>query len=409
MWLLAGEELAQILAVLPGACGAGRGHLGEQLIELRALCGAERGAILQQHPALALEARVELLLDAAHLVDGLRGMGDDVELVEGDLGIGQMLADSADEGRGHVDTDRLDLGGLAVMSAQVRLECLDGGRILALGHEDHPPPRRIGVRIGEERHVLVTLGAGGLIECHPPHLTEVSRTHRLVHVPLAQRHDPVDRQSTDARGPREGRLTCQQQHERLEQQREPGELAAPGRGDLHDLAVGQLHPGNPHFELALVLEEVQVPVGLGDRVVHRMHTGLPRHRKAAAELEIDTDIELPLAGIDVHPGDEPGTADAEGRLEDLLSDHCDPSVCCEPKSYRSTGRIVPPRRGCPHGSAAARYARLATTPSTSGKAVPPLAALPTWNSIEPELSSSQSASGPLFLKKMVECLRESAM
>ena len=75
MWLLAGEELAQILAVLPGACGAGRGHLGEQLIELRALCGAERGAILQQHPALALEARVELLLDAAHLVDGFRAAG----------------------------------------------------------------------------------------------------------------------------------------------------------------------------------------------------------------------------------------------------------------------------------------------------------------------------------------------
>ena len=91
VWLLAGEDLAQVLAVLPGACGARGGHLGEQPIELRALCHGERGAILQQHPALALEARVELLLDAAHLVDGFRGMGDDVELVEGDLGIGPVF------------------------------------------------------------------------------------------------------------------------------------------------------------------------------------------------------------------------------------------------------------------------------------------------------------------------------
>ena len=99
-----------------------------------------------------------------------------------------------------------------------------------------------------------------------------------------------------------------------------------------------------------------------------MHTGLSRHRKAAADLEIDTDIELPLAGIEVHPGDEPGTADAEDRLEDLISDHCDLSVCCEPKSHRSKGRIVPPRRGCPHGSTGARYARPTAWP---GRLQPP--------------------------------------
>ncbi len=69
------------------------------------------------------------------------------------------------------------------------------------------------------------------------------------------------------------------------------------------------------------MEEVQVPVGLGDGAVHRMHACLPRHGKAAADLEIDTDIQLPLARLKIHPGDEPGAADAECRLEDLLSDH----------------------------------------------------------------------------------------
>ena len=141
----------------------------------------------------------------------------------------------------------------------------------------------------------MTLGPGGRIECRPPHLAEVGRTDRLVHVPLAQRHEPVDRQSTDARGAREGRLPCQQQHERLEQQREAGELATPGRGDLHDFAVGQLHPRKAHLELALVLEEIQVPVGLGDRVVHRMHPCLRGYGKTAADLGIDPAIERPRA------------------------------------------------------------------------------------------------------------------
>ena len=318
--LLAGEDLAQFLAILPGACGAGGIHLGEQPIELSALRGSEGGAILQQYPALAREARVELLLDATHLVDRFRGIGYGVEPIEGDLGMGQMRADPADEGRGHVDADRLDLGWLVVVGAQVRLQRLDGGGDLALDHEDHASSGRIRIGIREERHVLVTLGPGGLIECHPPHLPEVGRPHPLVHILLAQRHDRGDRKSADVRGARKARL-ARQQHERLEQQREAREFAAPGRGDLHDLAVGQLHPRHLHLELALVLEEVQLPVGLRDGLVHRMLAGLPGHGKAAADLEVDTDFQLPLARLEVHPGDKPGTADAQCRLEDLLSNH----------------------------------------------------------------------------------------
>ena len=261
VWLLAREDLAQVLTVLPGACGARGGHLGEQPIELRALCGGERGTILQQHPALAPEARVEILLDAAHLVDGLRSMGDDVEFVEGDLSTGQMLADSAGERRRPVDTDRLDLGRLAVMGTQIRL---DGGGILALGDEDYSPPCRIRVRIGEERHGLVP-------------------------------------------------------------------------------------------------EDVQMPVDLGDRAVHRMYTFLPRHGKAAADLKVNTDIESSLARIGMHPGDEPGTTDAEGRLDDLLCHHRDRSICWEHKSYPSAGST-----DFPFGSAGAYCDRPARQQNAPG-------------------------------------------
>ena len=138
---------------------------------------------------------------------------------------------------------------------------------------------------------------------------------------------------------------------------EPRELAGPLRADLAHRAVRELHPRDAHLEHALVLEEVQVPVGLGYRVMHRVLTGLPRHGEAAADLEVDADIELSLALIEVHPCDEPGTADAQSRLEDLLCDHCNQTVYCEATSYRSKARSVPPGEGFPGGSTGARCAR----------------------------------------------------
>ena len=41
---------------------------------------------------------VGLLLDAARLIEGVARVGDDVELVEGDLGVRQVLGDPFDEG-----------------------------------------------------------------------------------------------------------------------------------------------------------------------------------------------------------------------------------------------------------------------------------------------------------------------
>lgn len=93
------------------------------------------------------------------------------------------------------------------------------------------------------------------MERHRPHFAEVGRTNRLVHVMLAQSHDPVHRQPADARGPGEGRLGRQQEDERFEEQREAGELVAVvGLGGVYDRAAGQRHTRNPHVELALVLE-----------------------------------------------------------------------------------------------------------------------------------------------------------
>lgn len=155
------------------------------------------------------------------------------------------------------------------------------------------------------------------------------RAHGRNHVPLAQRHDPEDRQGAYAGGLRsgEGRLACHQLQERLEQQRDAGGLAAPGRGDLYCPAVGQRPPRKPHLEPPLVPEYFHVPPGLGRRIMDRMLPALSRYGKAACDLEIDADIELSLDQLEVHRRDKRGAADAE-CLSKILSVTMRPfSVC----------------------------------------------------------------------------------
>ena len=153
---------------------------------------------LSRTQLLTHDAGVELPLDAAHVVDSLRGRGEAMELAEGDLCIGQILADTDDEGGAQVDPDPLDLGGFAV----------NGGGVHSFGYGDHPP-----------------------------RLTDVGATDGFVHVLLPQRRDLVRRQPADASAACEGHFPCHQQHERHAQQREPGELAAPGQGDLLPLPL----------------------------------------------------------------------------------------------------------------------------------------------------------------------------
>ena len=117
--LLALEDLAQLLLVDPGAGGAHRGHPGDQSVEVGRGLRRQAGAILEQRPAHAFEGAVGALLDATHLVHGGAGMPDDVELVEGDAGVGQLLAATLDERRRHVDAHRADLLGRTAAAGQL--------------------------------------------------------------------------------------------------------------------------------------------------------------------------------------------------------------------------------------------------------------------------------------------------
>ena len=76
-----------------------------QTFECRALPLGQVGRIAQPDIARAAQQALPLLLGAPHLIDGVVDDLDGMELVEGDRGLGQALADALDEGRAHVDAD----------------------------------------------------------------------------------------------------------------------------------------------------------------------------------------------------------------------------------------------------------------------------------------------------------------
>ena len=82
------QDLAQLLAVHPGPGGAFGRDLTDQRIEIGAGRGVEAAGILEQCPAHALQGRITLLLGPSREVKRMGGMGNDMELVEGDLGVG---------------------------------------------------------------------------------------------------------------------------------------------------------------------------------------------------------------------------------------------------------------------------------------------------------------------------------
>ena len=226
------------------------------------------------------------------------------------------------------------------MGAQIGCEPLNRYRLVAFGDVDHLAC----LGVGEQAHVVVTFGARGFIDRNAPHLAEVRRADSCIHVAFAQRHDSVNRQPRDTRHTRESHLPAQQHYKRLKQQREAGQLSGPGRRDLTHRAVGTFHPGHSDLELALVLEEIQMPIGLGHRVMDRMLPRLSRDREMTAYLEIYADPQLLMVRLEVNPSDVPGCADVQCRFKNLLSNHVQLriSTCSERYHSSSTGKTLAP-------------------------------------------------------------------
>ena len=344
MNLLALQDFPELLTVQPGSRSPQAGQLREQSVQFSSCLAVEVTGIAQQLPAHALQVGVVLLLSPPGQVDGPRGLGDNVELVEGDLGTREMVSNAFDEGLRHVDAARLDSFRLPAMLGEELGQLPDSGRILALGHEDHGPLFGVG---GNHQVVMATC-PGSLIDGQLANLRKITLGNRKIDIALADRHDSVNRQSGHTGHAPEGHLLGQQQHQGLEQQGEARQLPRPFRLDLADASIRQLDPWHADLQKALVLEEVEVAVALGDCVMDRVIAADIRDPKAAAALEIDVDVQGLAGLVEDDVSHVPRRCNAKGGLKDL-SAHCSSSVgwtgsripthfSTEPKNSEAGGR-----------------------------------------------------------------------
>jgi hypothetical protein len=72
--------------------------VGDQSIEVGAGFGGQPVAVPEQCPAQAFETGIVPLFKPSGLIEGGRGVGDDMEFVKGDARLRQVVGDTADEG-----------------------------------------------------------------------------------------------------------------------------------------------------------------------------------------------------------------------------------------------------------------------------------------------------------------------
>ena len=103
----------------------------------------------------------------------------------------------------------------------------------------------------------------------------------------------------------------------LEQQGKVRQIARPRRLDLPHRAVRQPHPRHAHLQEALVLEEVQMPIAIGHRVVDRMLVGHVRHREATAWRKIHSNRQRARLRVEIRPGHVPRRTDPQNGRNSL--------------------------------------------------------------------------------------------
>lgn len=172
--------------------------------------------------------------------------------------------------------------------------------------------------VGRQGQVVVPAPIGRFVDGNGVHVGQVGLGDRHFDVTRTDRVHPVPGFADHPRHCGKGHLLAHRQHQRLEQQREARQLARPGRLHQNHPAIRQLHPRRPHLQIALVLEEVQMPVALDLRVVRRVQAGRLRMHESAARHEVDADRQGLLCRMEIDPLDKPGIGNAEGGFKQLV-------------------------------------------------------------------------------------------
>ena len=145
------------------------GGLGDEGVEVGAACPGQGGlrplSSVQRSPLRSGSVRCS----RRRIWYSGAGMGNGVELVEGDASIGQVAGYALDEGRRHVDAHGPNLCGHAFVCSQVLGQGGDGAGVLAVG--DKHDFALIGIDGGGQ--IIMAAPAGGLVDCHSGQLREI--------------------------------------------------------------------------------------------------------------------------------------------------------------------------------------------------------------------------------------------
>jgi len=281
------------------------------------LVGGEVGEIFEPEIAGAGEFRMEFPFQAADFIDGVVDETDDVELVEGEVGIGQMISDAIDKGLGHVGADLGNGLRISLMGAEVLGKVGDGGGILAGGDEQDLAL----LEIDEQGNVVLAAAGSGLIDADLRDGGMVGLAAGRIHVMVEDAPNQGVVFTDQARGSQDRHGLDESEDEGFKQQGEAAVRPGPGDVDAVHAAARTLDAGGAGVEKGLVLEEVQVAPSEGFGIAGFRGSGAEGTSKGSTAREIEVEIEA--SGFDGKTAmiNQPGWQQTQRRLEQFVFVH----------------------------------------------------------------------------------------
>lgn len=281
------------------------------------MVGGEVGEIFEPEIAGAGEFRMEFPFQAADLIDGVVDETDHVELVEGEGGVGQMIANAFDESLGHVGADLGNRLWISLMGAEVLSEGGDGGGIFAGSDEQDFAL----LEIDEQGNVVLAAAGSGLIDADLSDGGMVGLAAGRIHVMVEDAPNQGVVFTDQARGGQDRHGLDESEDEGFKQQGEAAVRPSPGYVDTVYAAPRTLDAGGAGVEKGLVLEEVQVAPSEGFGIVGFAGSGAEGTSKGSAARKVEVEIEA--SGFDGETAmvNQPGWQQPQRRLEQFVFVH----------------------------------------------------------------------------------------
>lgn len=244
---------------------------------------------LQQGTAQRLGVSLLPALLLAYLVQPLGEGLHDMKPVDRDLGPGKMLGHATEEGLRHVTDDLDHVVRIAAMGRHGGAEGLDGVFAVAWDGEDHR--LLLALHVEEYRHVTLAAPRGGFVDADGGHVAQIQLPQHAADVVV---HDAPQPLVGDLQLPGDGQhwhLLDQRHGGLLEQQGEVTAWPRPGHLDALDAMLRALGAGHAGVQVAVVLEEVQVPPGLVGEIVSQAGLAAVRTGVEAAPLGLDVEVQ----------------------------------------------------------------------------------------------------------------------